>query len=269
MKKPAAVFEVLFQGKGIYPEQIPFGLLSSALTAVQHLSVGGKVTEDDEEEVKETEPGPVRLVRIVRGSAGFECWTQYADASREALQEAGKIVEKPQRMGDRDFVLRPLEELSRAANKLGCIIIIKEPGKDGIPWATIDANSYGNISRAVFISGDTSITGTVQRAGGVLASMGSRCALRVPFQTRLLYCRVNSPDTARKLGSLLYEDVEVYGNATFVRETGRIHSFTIERVQAIKKGTLTEALQAVYDAGGSDWDKIDDPEAFIRDLRGV
>lgn len=266
-KKPDPVFEVLFQGKGIYPEAIPFAALSRALTAVQRLAVGGTVTEGDEEEAKEFEPGPVRLLGIGRGSAKFSCWTHMPDASRDALREAGKIVTKPQRMGERDFVLHPLEELSNVARKLGCIIVVKEPGKHGVAWATVDAESYGKVSRAVFITGDTSITGNIQKAGGVVES---RCALRVPFQTRLLYCRVaDSGDTARKLGSLLYQDVSVYGNATFVRETGHIFGFTIYRVQELKKGTLEEAFQAIFDASGGDWGNGEGATTLLNEIRGA
>lgn len=35
-----------------------------------------------------------------------------------------------------------------------------------------------------------------------------------------------------------------------------------------RKGTVAEGLQAIWDAGGKDWEKVEDPEALLREIRG-
>ncbi|HMP01365.1 MAG TPA: hypothetical protein PKC45_02580 [Gemmatales bacterium] len=262
-RTPSPVFEVLFRGPGIYPEKIPFGLLARALSAVQQLATGGTFPDLAEEEDEEQESGPMRLLKVARGSAVFQCWTQSAETARQSLRETGQVIEHPRQLGSRDYMLRPLETLSAAARKLGCTIVIREPGTHS-RFAEIEPQSYDHVSRAVFVSGDTSIMGKVQRAGGATES---KCALRVPFQQRLLFCRVDATETARQLGSLLYKDVVVYGNAVFVRGTSRIFSFTIYRVHELQEQPLGEALQEIWDAGASDWENVQNPNAFLRELR--
>ena len=49
-KKPNAVFEVYFQGKGLYPENIPLGPLTTALSAIRRLATGSEAADEEEEE---------------------------------------------------------------------------------------------------------------------------------------------------------------------------------------------------------------------------
>ena len=35
-----------------------------------------------------------------------------------------------------------------------------------------------------------------------------------------------------------------------------------------KKGSIRETLHRIYEAGGKAWDDIDDPDKFIREMRG-
>jgi hypothetical protein len=72
-KKPSPLFEVRFEGPGIYPERIPLRSLVTTLSAVQRLAAGcNPLEEDDFEEEKVREDESLRLLDVKRGSAVFQ-----------------------------------------------------------------------------------------------------------------------------------------------------------------------------------------------------
>jgi hypothetical protein len=43
----------------------------------------------------------------------------------------------------------------------------------------------------------------------------------------------------------------------------------IKGFDAPKEGSILEALNRIYEAGGKDWDNVDDPQALISEIRGT
>jgi len=129
---------------------------------------------------------------------------------------------------------------------------------------SIDRDDYQRISDRLFMSGETTVVGTVQRVGG---ATGMRCLLRVPGRSRILYCDVESEDLVRRLGQHLYEQIAATGTATWIHHSWRIHEFTIRDFTQPRLGNLTEALEDFRNAGLSAWDQISDPAKYIRELR--
>jgi hypothetical protein len=273
-RKPPPIFELLFEGPGIYPEAIPLGTLTQTLSAIRRLAIGAGVSEDEEEEEAETtDGGLIRLLDVVRGSAVFRFagpagplpGAQSPKAAVERLRLAGRVIKNPDEVGENDYVLRPIERLSATARRLDCSIIVREPGPESAILARIEPGSFEHISKRLFISGDTSFTGTVQRVGGATEM---RCALRVSFQNRLLFCRVAGVDVARKLGDRLYKEVTVQGTAQWLKSSWRIVAFVINEVRPLKQGSINEAIEAIREAGGKGWDQIEDPDAYLERVIG-
>ena len=260
-KKPNPAFEVDFNGAGIYPEMIPLSFLSRVLSAVRRLAAGEAGSEEDEASGQaEAEVG---LLQVKRGSAVYQ-FTAPALALAH-LRAAGKVLARPETIGDRDYILNPVEELSSVAKSLHCSVVLKEPGKDGIVLAKIEPGSYSSISQRLLIQGETAIMGRVVRVGGATEQ---KCGLRVRDQSRMLICKVESADIARKLGQRLYEEVAAYGKATWLKTNWKIVAFTVKEVQQPKLGPAEEAIEALRKAGGKGWDDIPDPEAFIEEVSG-
>ena len=176
----------------------------------------------------------------------------------------GDVLADPGHIGENDYLLSPLERISKSAKSLGCKVIVKKPGRDGSVLATIGPASYDGVARSIFVSGDTSITGNVKRVGGIV----TRCALRVPFQHKLLYCKVATNDIARTLGDLLYKNVSATGQARWIKGTWHINAFTVTGVSEMTNGSVLGAFKALYDAGGSGWDDIEDPAQFLGEVTG-
>ena len=129
----------------------------------------------------------------------------------------------------------------------------------------IEPDSYRTISTSLFVTGPSSIEGMVQ---GVTGATDMRCRLRVPFQNRLLYCSVASPETARKIGACMFNTVVASGNVTWMRASWKIVKMHITDIRQTAVGTLSEARRAIREAGGSDWDNVTDVDNYLEKTSG-
>jgi hypothetical protein len=174
-------------------------------------------------------------------------------------------LETPEEVGENDYTIRPLESLSAIARRLGCPVVVREAGADKEVLARIEPDSYERISERAFLTGATSLCGRVERVGGATKM---RCALRVPLRARLLYCKVANAAVARELGKFLYQEVAVTGTARWIRKTWNVVGFTVDSVYQPKAGSLSEAFQALRDAGGQGWDEVNDPQSYLEEVSG-
>jgi hypothetical protein len=264
-KAPAPVFEVIFKGPGIYPEKITVPFLARTLSAVRRLASGFEPADDDDE-VNSPEEGPLGLVKVKRSaSAVYQFAAGSPKSALARFSETGRVILNPDDIGDNDYILNPLAELSNIAKSLECTIQLRSvDGRNGV-LATIGRESYHTVAKNLLITSDTSITGTVERAGG---STGKKCSLRLPKRTRILYCDVASVDLVRKLGEMLYQEVAVSGTATWVKTNWKIASFVVKSVWQPQIGSASEAREAIRNAGAKSWDNIDDPETFFKETSG-
>jgi hypothetical protein len=266
IRKPKAILELVFRGPGIVPEKIPIGKVAGALSAVKRLASGEIVGEEDEDEGEDS-ADPIRLIGLGRGSSAVFSFVGTSPSLAIAnLREAGRVLENPDVIGQpNEYVLRPIKDLSAIARALDCSIILKEVGDSKGVLATIESKSYDRISKSLLLEGETSVTGTVMRVGGATYL---RCGLRVSFQRRMLFCRVISPEVARALGNLLYQGAVLRGKAKWWKSSMRIFSFEIQEVNQPKPGSILDGLDAVWDAGLKDWERIDNPDAYLQEIRG-
>lgn len=264
-KRPSPVFEVLFEGEEVYPEFIPLGTLTQTFSAIRRLMAGSEVVEEDEEAVEVMDTSSIRLLDVKRGSALFQFVGASATTDLANLRGVGRVLESPDELGNNDYVLRPIETLSAVARRLECSVVFREATSQKTILAKIEPTSYERIAGSLFITGDTAITGRVERVGGATAKS---CALRVSFQAKLLYCKVTTQDIARQLGAKLYQDVAVTGTVRWLRSSWKIVHFTINNVYQPQTGSLQDAFQALREAGGHGWDGVQDPRAFIEEISG-
>ena len=252
----AAALEVRFEGGNISPDKILVPDLALVIRAVQRLAAGQ--LPDDSASLPEEEK--LRLVRIRRGSARYALAGSSRAVVGANLRILGDVIQHPDQIGENDYVLHPVHALSHTAAKLECKISIREPGSGGVVLARIGPETYGDLSKSILIAGHTEFGGKVERVGGATKS---RCGLRVAFQKRMLICRVPNTAVARTLGENLYKRVVVSGEAAWIRTTWRVYAFRIETVRPLREGSLFDKIEAIRQAGGSDWDRIKDVQAYL------
>jgi len=159
---------------------------------------------------------------------------------------------------------RPLKSLCDVAGSVGCSVQVRLLGRDTKELFSLQKDDYERISGRLFMTGETTVVGTIERVGG---ATGMRCLLRVPGRPRLLYCDVESQDLVRRLGQHLYEQIAATGTATWIHRSWRIHEFKINDFTQPRLGNLTESLKELRNAGLSAWDEVSDPENYIQELR--
>ena len=259
MSKKPATFEVHFRGGEISPERIPLNSLSRALGAVQRLSIGEALVDEEA-----APKGAISLLGVKRGSAIYPCVSDLPAEAKANLLAAGRVLQKKLDTERVAYAFNPIEDLSTIARSLDCEIQIREP--DGDTLAVIDCDSFEQIKNALLLSGETSFMGYVERAGGATEM---RCALRVPFQPGLLYCKVDTKEAVRELGQHLYQDVEVEGHGYWIRGTWRVIRFAVAKVRLPNRGGgYVAGMKAIREAGGKGWDKIKDPVSFLSKVTG-
>jgi hypothetical protein len=84
----------------------------------------------------------------------------------------------------------------------------------------------------------------------------------------MLVFHVANEDLVRQLGQFLYQYLVVTGEATWLRHNWSIKTMVIKSFEPPKTGSIMGVLRRVYDAGGSGWDAIDDPNAALVEMRG-
>jgi hypothetical protein len=132
------------------------------------------------------------------------------------------------------------------------------------PLFVIKEDAFHRISERLLLRGDTTVVGRVERAGGATKM---RCLLRVPGRSRGLYCNVANKPLVQRLGQHLYEEIAATGPAIWIHRTWRIYRFTISDFTQPQLGDVNQTLGQLREAGLKAWDGIDDPDAFIQELR--
>jgi hypothetical protein len=263
MAKRHADILLRFVGGDIKPEVVPSPILLAAIHAVQQLAFWADEAGTADEESR-TERS-LNLTGIVRASAGYQFTTAFVDEAVNHLRLVGQFLERPQEVEAMDVPIRAIETLSRTARLLGCTIIISKPSDDIETLATFSHDSFDRVSTAVFLTGETTITGRMIRVGGATAL---RCALRTTTQSRLVYAKVPSRELGRQLGRLLYSEVTVSGTATWIRTNWQIVDFIVKSVEGPKDHQYLRTLRAASDAGERAWSQIEDPDSFLAEVTG-
>ena len=249
-------FEIKFEGNAVSPDRILMPDLANVIRAVQRLTAGN-LPEDsaplpDEEKL--------RLLSVRRGSALYALAGPSRTVAGAHLRLLGAVIERPEQIGENDYLLHPVRTLSQTAAKLECTISIREPGRGGDILARIGPKTYSDLSKSILITGQTEFGGKVERVGGATRS---KCGLRVAFQKRMLICRVPKSSVARMLGEHLYKRVVVSGEAAWIRTTWRVFSFRVESVRPLKDVSIFDKIQAIREAGGSDWDRVANVREYL------
>lgn len=263
--KSSPDFEIRLVGPEVKPWRVPMRALTRALNAVQRL-MEPTVDEQSEGEHEQKGHAALHLVKVMSGSARYGVSADDPVRTIKTLTHAGIAMENPNAQEWDLDLLSPLEALSDVARSLMCSIEFKECGKNGKVFATFDSDSYSSLAATAFVVGESSVYGYLERVGGATEQ---RCGLRLPSQpSRMIYCTVETEDLVRKLGTHIYENVQVSGTVTWLRKAWRVKTVHVKDFEPSKTGSILETLDRIYEAGGKVWDDVDDPDSLIAEMRG-
>jgi hypothetical protein len=210
----------------------------------------------------------ISVAKVRSGSAVYSCVSRSPEEARANLSHVGKLLSSESASElDEDGLLaalRPIESLSQVAKVNGCQIEVTLTGRRKPPLFVINEDAFQRISERLLLRGDTTVVGRVLRAGGATQM---RCLLRVSGRRRGLYCNVEGKKLVQRLAQHLYEQIAATGTATWIHRTWRIYKFTIKDFTQPQLGDPNQALEELREAGLKAWDDIEDPNAFIQELR--
>ncbi|MBK8913562.1 MAG: hypothetical protein IPM64_03005 [Phycisphaerales bacterium] len=257
---------------GMQPSAVPLRSLAGILNAVQRLI--DQREEDDTEEGQEPDPGKetsprtLNLLDVATGSAVYRVGAPDRQVVLNLLSVTARQIDTP---GEADWTtptLSSLKELSDIARRLGCEIEFINPGGGGSLTdviAKITPDTYRTVSACAIIRGETSIYARIERVGGATEM---HCGIRLPEASRrMVICRVKTADLARELGQWLYQHVTLTGEAGWLRHGWQLKHFVISSFEPPKTGSIVDVLRKAHDSGGSAWDEIEDPEAYLAEMR--
>jgi hypothetical protein len=270
-------FVVRLVGSGIKPWKLPMRTLSKLMDAIQRLV---EQSEEDEPEINfddsENQEGQsetlgssdINLVRIRATSAAYSISSPVSESAVQLLAETGHAIENPADSEWSAPTVSSIQHISEIAKRYRVRVEIRKPYSGrrlGDVIAKITPETYDAIAGSAYIYGQTALTGTVEKVGGAQA----RCTLRLPNQSKLVYCRVANESLAQKLSQCLYQDVSIHGEATWLRANWQIRYFQVTSFEPPKTGSIRQAMRDIWKAGGKAWDNIKDPDAYIADMRGA
>lgn len=269
IKRQEETFRLHLIGKAIRPESVSLRQLTEALGAVQRLVGPGDAepgeTEDEQEATSDADV-PLHLMDVQRGSAVYPVFAADGEAVLERLRLVARAEYDPEVVAPYRGVVTALDDLSALARKLECRIEFRGPSSTNREViATIRPNTFAGLRESLYLTGPTSLVATVERAGG---KVNRHCGLRLPQQPRRqLTCKVASDDLVRQLGQALYQTVTVHGKATWYRYDWSVTGFTVESVEFFEPATPNELLRELRQIAGPAWSRVDDPEAYLQELR--
>ena len=261
----SATLEIRFDAAGLEPEKIPPRILYDALSAIQDLASA----RDSWITPRVAPEKSIGLIGVRRGSAIYECVSRDPSGAMKnllkvsALLAATVIPEGQEGTDELIAILRPIKVLSDVAKQVGCRLEISLGNRLKMePVFTVQSDAYEQLSKSLFLTGETTVIGHVERVGGATEM---KCLLRVPGRRRLLYCNLGNKQLARRLGEHLYQKIVAQGQATWLHRTWRIVQFRINDFSQPSLGDADEAISDLRNAGLNAWDKIADPESFVRE----
>ena len=262
-------FLMRFPSHGVQPWLVPMRQLTRALNAVQrlieHSEESDEPGEDQPEEVLHPKM-PLHLLGVTSGSAAYKVSAPDRVNALRILRATGTGLADPGHSEWDPESLSAIETLSEVAKAMGCDIEFKTPGKDGRVLAKITPLSYDAIARQAFVTGESTVSARLERVGG---ATDMHCGLRFSNQpNKMVICGVETDDLIRTLGQHVYETVRVSGTVTWFRKTWRIKRVRVKAFEPAKDGSIMDALEGIYEAGGKAWDAVDDPDALLAEVRG-
>lgn len=269
-KRSLTNFVVRIVGAGISPRGVPMRSLTRVLNAVQRLI---ERTEDGELELVEGQESetesrlsmPLHLVAVGNGSAAYSMISD-APAGLETIAETGRWLLDPEHSDWEPDILSPIEDLSAVAKALDCEIEFTRSGKNPEVLARITPRSYDEMAQYAFVRGDGTVGGVLERVGGATKM---HCGLRLADQpTKMIICPVATEDLVRDLGQYVYKSVRVSGTVTWFRKNWRVKNVLVKSFEPTKEGSILQALDRIYEAGGKAWDNVEDVGGLLSEMRG-
>lgn len=254
------LFQLRFTGGGVKPDVVPARELAELIIAAEEAIASVALQRNPALNPDEIVVG---LVQIEEKSLGLSFASPSPDVVGAAFKEIAACIANRSFGGLPTKSLRGLRILTDFNNTHNCRtqfwngeITAREP------LAEMDVGFERYLPEEHFIRGETVIYGRVERVGGVDPKVRVRLS-----EHEVVSCRLNE-DLAKELGTHLYAEVGLRGQATWDAKDHSLAYFRVEEILPFEDAGAVQAAYALNDAAQGAYDAVKDVPGFIRGLRG-
>ncbi len=250
------LFTIRLTGEGVRPGLIPAGDLAQLLIAAEQAVVAIAVREHPEA----AEDLIVGLAEVREESIGFAFTSNQPEVAASAYHELVTLI------GNRAF--RSLPARSLEGLRTLTRFTSQHQGRTQFWNGMADrplldlAPDFGiEVPAPEYQRGETVLYGKIERVGGVRP----RVRLRVS-EKEVVYADI-SEEQSRVLGSRMYEDAALRGQATWDAQDGTVVYFRVEEILHYQRGKVSGAFDELREAVGGLYDEVEDVERYASRLR--
>ena len=250
------LFTIRLTGEGVRPHLIPASDLAQLLVAAEQ-TVLAIATREHPEEADELILG---LSQVHDQSIGFAF---ASNQPRIALSAYTELVTATTNRLFRSLPARSLEGLrtltgfSRQHN--GRTQFWKEGGEH--PLLDLPPDFALEVPAPEYQRGETVIYGKIERVGGV------RPRVRIRVSEREIVYGDITEEQSRELGSRLYSQAALRGQATWDAQDGAVVYFRVEEILHYDRGKTSTAFEELRKAAGGAYDDVEDVDLFAARVR--
>lgn len=251
--------ELHLKGDGMSPGMLRSRDIAQLIEAVEDM-IAAKVVASHTELRKEQIT--IGLANIEAGSVALKFASSLNELTAPALKEIARSVEANDFYSLPEDSIKSLKIISKFSQSQNCIAEIYE------------VNGHRNLLTAITpetkiadyepIRGETVIYGMVTRVGG--ANENAPTIQLRTIEGKLIYCTANRKD-AKIAAQRLYQQIGLLGIAEWDVRTYEMKTFEVTAISQYRSTPLYQAVEALSQTYGDQFDKIDNVDSFIRELR--
>jgi len=254
------LFQLRFAGGGVKPDVVPARELAELIIAAEEAIASVALQRNPALNPDEIVVG---LVQIEEKSLGLSFASSSPDVVGSAFKEIATSIANRTFGGLPAKSLRGLRVLADFNTTHNCRTQFwngETTARE--PLAEMDVGFEKYLPEERFIRGETVIYGKVERVGGVDPKVRVRLS-----EHEVVSCRLNE-DLAKELGTHLYAEVGLRGQATWDAKDHSLAYFRVDEILRFENAGAVSAAYALNDAAQGAYDAVKDVPGFVRRLRG-
>jgi hypothetical protein len=130
-----------------------------------------------------------------------------------------------------------------------------------VPELDLPSDYAVDVPPPEYQRGETVLYGKIERVGGVRPRVRLRVSAR-----EIVYGDITE-EQSRELGSKLYSQTALRGQATWDANDGSVVYFRVDEILRYERVPAVKAFTELWKASGGGFDRIDDVDAFANRIR--
>ncbi len=252
-----SLFTIRLSGEGVRPHLIPAGDLAQLLIAAEQMVMGLAAREHPED----ADSLFVGLAAVRDESIGFAFTSNRPDSALAVYQE---LVVLTGNRAFRSLPARSLEGLKTltAFSREHRGVTQFWNGAIGRPLLELPTDFAIEVPSPEYQRGETVIYGKIERVGGV------RPRVRLRISDREVVSADITEEQSRELGSRMYSQSALRGQATWDAQDGSIVYFRVEEILHYQPAKVVSAFDDLRAAVGGAYDSLDVEDFALRVREG-